>query len=361
MLKNKRFLICSGGTGGHVIPAVNFGNFLIDRGYECSLILDKRGAKYSNGFKGKIFLIYSSHLSGNIFFKIKSIFFLFFGFINSFIHIIKFKPHYCISFGSYATFSSLTSLLILKNFIKINFYIHEQNSIIGNVNLLFLRHAKYLFTNFEKIQNLKKKFIDKKIFVGFPSSQNYKKTIPNYNFNKDKVVIFIYGGSQGASSIINIFLSILNKLKTETLKKIKIIIQSPKNNFFEIKKITNNLNIDTDIKEFYENIDEILNISDIAITRSGAGTINDLIRYNLPSIIFPLINSKNNHQVHNANFLYELGGSICLNENQFDILESCKIFEEMINDEKKRKNMIMQLCKISLPNANQLMLNKIIK
>ena len=80
MLKNKRFLICSGGTGGHVIPAVNFGNFLIDRGYECSLILDKRGAKYSNGFKGKIFLIYSSHLSGNIFFKIKSIFFLFFGF-----------------------------------------------------------------------------------------------------------------------------------------------------------------------------------------------------------------------------------------------------------------------------------------
>ena len=40
---NKKILICTGGTGGHVIPAVYFGNFLINNGFECCLILDKRG------------------------------------------------------------------------------------------------------------------------------------------------------------------------------------------------------------------------------------------------------------------------------------------------------------------------------
>ena len=51
MNKNKQLLILTGGTGGHVIPAINYANYLISRGYQCSLLLDKRGSKYVNKFK----------------------------------------------------------------------------------------------------------------------------------------------------------------------------------------------------------------------------------------------------------------------------------------------------------------------
>ena len=85
MHQNNTILICTGGTGGHVIPAVNFANFLIEQGYECSLILDKRGNKYATKFKGKISIFTSSHLSGNIFFKIISLIKLMIGFFQSFI------------------------------------------------------------------------------------------------------------------------------------------------------------------------------------------------------------------------------------------------------------------------------------
>ena len=47
---NKKIVILSGGTGGHVIPAINFGNYLLSKGYVCSLIIDKRGKKYSKNF-----------------------------------------------------------------------------------------------------------------------------------------------------------------------------------------------------------------------------------------------------------------------------------------------------------------------
>ena len=47
MYQNNKTLICTGGTGGHVIPAINFANFLIEQGYECSIILDRRGNKYA--------------------------------------------------------------------------------------------------------------------------------------------------------------------------------------------------------------------------------------------------------------------------------------------------------------------------
>ena len=41
------FVIFTGGTGGHVFPAVSFGNFLIKKGFKCILITDNRGKKYT--------------------------------------------------------------------------------------------------------------------------------------------------------------------------------------------------------------------------------------------------------------------------------------------------------------------------
>ena len=158
MKKNNNILICTGGTGGHVIPAVNFGNYLILKGYRCSLMLDKRGIKYANNFKGNIISIQSSHLSGNFYFKVKSTFSLFIGFIQSIFYIVKIIPRHCISFGSYASFTPLLISIFFKFIKKIDIHIHEQNSVMGRVNLFFLPYSKNIFTNFEHINNIKKEF-----------------------------------------------------------------------------------------------------------------------------------------------------------------------------------------------------------
>ena len=47
-MKKTSFVIISGGTGGHVIPAVNFGNYIIKKGHNCYLFLDNRGEKYAS-------------------------------------------------------------------------------------------------------------------------------------------------------------------------------------------------------------------------------------------------------------------------------------------------------------------------
>jgi len=203
---SNKILILSGGTGGHVIPSINFGNFLIQKGYKCSLILDERGLKYSKIFNGKIYIIRSSHFSGNFFFKIKSIINLLIGLVQSLILIIKIKPNKCLSFGSYATFVPLVVILFLKIFIKIKIYLHEQNSVIGKVNLLFLPYAEYIFTNFNFVKNLKKKYFNKMHYVGLPSEVKLNLNIKSINKPKYKKIIFIYGGSQGSVPLINKFL-----------------------------------------------------------------------------------------------------------------------------------------------------------
>ena len=42
-MNRKIIYLLTGGTGGHVIPTVSFGNYLVSMGFQCILITDKRG------------------------------------------------------------------------------------------------------------------------------------------------------------------------------------------------------------------------------------------------------------------------------------------------------------------------------
>ena len=101
-MKNS-ILIITGGTGGHVIPAVNFFKYIKNKNDKVNLLTDIRGSKYINGINSdNIYKINSSHLSGNLFFKLNGIVKLIIGFFQSLKIFIKLKPNIIISFGSYA-------------------------------------------------------------------------------------------------------------------------------------------------------------------------------------------------------------------------------------------------------------------
>ena len=73
---------------------------------------------------------------------------------------------------------------------------------------------------------------------------------------------------------------------------------------------------------------------DLVISRSGAGTINELIKTEKPSILIPFPYSKNNHQEKNAMILAESGGSFLMNQSKI----SKEVFEEPIERIFKRKS-----------------------
>ena len=106
-------LIITGGTGGHVLPAVNFFKYLEENNKKVFILTDYRGNRYIHDInQNKIFNIYSSHFSGNLFFKLIASIKLLFGFIQSIIIFIKLKPKNIISFGSYASATPLLLSLI---------------------------------------------------------------------------------------------------------------------------------------------------------------------------------------------------------------------------------------------------------
>ena len=354
---NRNILIITGGTGGHVIPAVNFYNYVKNKNNKVYLLTDYRGSKYINDInENKIFKIYSSHLSGNLYFKLKSIIKLVAGFIQSLFIFIRLKPKTIISFGSYSSSMPLVCFLLFKFFFRTSLYIHEQNSVVGKVNKTFIKYSKQIFMNFEKDYINIKKYYNKISIVGLPQQINFnhlnkKNNRPFFNF-------LVFAGSQGSLDILFIFKGIIKNLEKKSyLQEIFFTIQAPLAQHKEIENLLKNNGYNFKIQNFYNNFDDILEKTDIALCRSGAGTINDLIKYKIPALICPLHDAKDNHQYENAKILSNIKSAIIVNRNKLKDDEIISFINKLANDKNFEKKLKENFNKIEIRNANELMWN----
>ncbi len=356
----KNFLLITGGTGGHVIPAKNFANYLSIKNINCTIITDKRGYKYFDNYSGKIYVISSSNLNGNIISKIFGIFKILLGLIQSFIIIFLLKPSHSISFGSYASFSPMLSCIVFKPFYKVKLYIHEQNSIIGRTNKFFLNFTNKLFLNFDIKSKINSKFKDKIFVVGFPEN-SFKKNFKISNKNSESnFTIFISGGSQGSEFVSNFATNLIKIIDNEKIIKAKFIFQCSKNLIKKQEEKLRNIKSPIILKDFFINIDEILANANLVICRAGAGTIVDLINFKLPSILIPLPSSKDNHQFFNAEILAKDDLAIIIDQNNDDLDRAKRHIYETYSNAKKLESMNKKFDMIQVKNSNTLIYKLII-
>ncbi len=332
----KKILISTGGTGGHVIPALNLYNHLKNK-FEVSIYTDLRGSKYiPNEIKKTIFEV-KKIPEKKYLFPLK-VFFLFISFIKSLIHFFCTKIDFVISTGGYM---SLPIVLAAKVFRK-KIILFEPNSIIGRSNKFLLRFSdKIICYDGNIITSTKKVVIEPLLNNCFYLKK--KKS----NVNSDSLKILIIGGSQSS-----LFFS--KNLKNEIInlsKKYKIEITQQLSSGFEIDNFKKEYE-DNDIKNhlfFFE--DNLLcknSEFDIAITRAGASSLAELSYLNIPFISIPFPHATDNHQYLNAKRYYDLNCCWILQEKTFNSGDIYKIINQIMIDKNE----------YSLKKSNLLKLNK---
>jgi len=159
------------------------------------------------------------------------------------------------------------------------------------------------------------------------------------------------GGSQGAKGINQIIYESLEFLMKKKFRIVHITGECNQQSF-QVKNFKNYVQ-----KKFTNEIAALIQNCDLVISRSGAGTINELKVAEKPSILIPYPYSKNNHQEKNAMILAESGGSLLMNQNKI----SKEIFEETIErifkiKSKNGKNSyeILDLMKKNMKNNNKI-------
>ena len=303
-----KILILSGGTAGHIHPAISIVERLNKNNNLFFWIGNKNGIEKYISYKHniKFFQIESFPLRKNRFINF---FFSFFSIIKSFFYAVKIilyiKPDLVLGMGGYVSGPSGLATYLLQY----SLIIHEQNSVFGYTNKILALFAKKILFSYPSIRK-KKNFI----FVGNPIRNNISKLYKNEK-KILKINILILGGSLG-SQVINRY--IFNNIKI-TKKKILLNIwhQTGKNNkdnnflLYSYKKyLKNNFRL----VKFINNIGKAYQWADLLICRGGAITLSEISHINTPSIIIPAKNSVDNHQLKNAYFMKKVYNAILIEE-----------------------------------------------
>lgn len=315
--------ITGGGTGGHLAIAKAFANELNSRGIKAIFIgsssgQDKMWFENSDIFEATYFLNSSGVVNKRGFGRLKSLI----NILNLAFKckkIFKFhKVSSVISVGGYSAAPAAFGAIICGK----KLYIHEQNAVIGRLNLILKPFAREFFSSY-----FEPKFdypVDEKFF-------KISKIRKNLN------TILFLGGSQGANFINNLALSLAKDLDKNG---IKIIHQCGQKDYEIIVEKYKELNIKAEVFAFSKDIDLFMSRADFCISRAGASTIWELCAASLPTLFIPFPYAANNHQFYNAKFLNDQNAAMVLKEYEID-----------------SKNLLNIICNINLEDISQKLIN----
>ena len=144
----KNILISTGGTGGHVVPAIILHEHLKNE-FNIYMTSDNRGIQYLDKDKYNIEIINTPKISKNIFllpFQILSLLILIF---KSIFFLKRKKIEILISMGGYMSLP----LCIASKILKLKFFLFEPNMVLGRSNKFFINSCKKIFCYSNEIKN----------------------------------------------------------------------------------------------------------------------------------------------------------------------------------------------------------------
>ncbi len=334
---NKNIIIATGGTGGHILPAVSLVNYLNKIGFNLFLTTDRRGLKFidTSGINNLKIINGSSINKKNIFIAPLLIFV---AVLKSFFYLLKVKPKFIFGMGGYASFPVCAAAIILK----IPFILYENNLQLGKANRILLPFAKKIFISYKEIIGIKDKYSNKTDVIGnIIREQILDNYNPKENDSFNTLKILVLGGSQAAKIFAEFLPKIFVKCKKENID-IKIFQQCLPNQVANLKKIYEENNVKCELFSFTFNIIKFYEMSNLVITRSGSSALAELLNCKLPIITIPLKSSAENHQLKNAKYFVSKGYAIMIEENDienelFQLLKSINKNNEILNTLKENQ------------------------
>lgn len=285
----RKILIATGGTGGHLFPARQLSELLTDS----EVVFAGHKLEQTPFFDRKVpyVEITSSAKKTNLWAHLK-------GLWQSLRLILRFKPDVVVGFGSFYSFPVVLAAVLLRK----KLILFEANCSIGIVNKWFAPFADALALQFP-LPEKKAVYVPLLPWVGkqkeLIAPQEARR---RYGLDPDLFTILVFGGSQGAVFINKTFCQAAALLHQRGCR-FQVIHLTGKEDP-EIRYAGKAV-----VKPFEREMSLAYSAADLVVSRCGAGTTAELIRFRKPAIVIPYPYAYD-HQRHNGLFLQ--GGACVL-------------------------------------------------
>ena len=343
-MNKKKIIIATGGTGGHIFPALSLAKNFVKNDYIVEIITDKRGLKYIGKQKNiKLILNISATIfKKNIINLLFSVFVIFFSYVKSLVILFRANPSVVFGMGGHASFP----VCMAARTLNIPFIIYENNIQIGKSNKYLLPFAYKIFVSYQDLAGIKKKYDHKINVIGNIIREEILNLKKNNQFTPATLHILVLGGSQGAKSFGNLLPKVFEQCKKENIN-IKLFQQCTESQTKKLSEIYKNLNFDFDLFNFTNNISKYFSKTELAITRSGSSITAELLNCNIPFISIPYPHATDSHQEKNANYFEKKGYSYSIKETEVDeklfpliksFYKDKKLLNQIIEKQKKHSD-----------------------
>ncbi len=402
-----KIVFAGGGSAGHIIPIIAITReirriclaaanrkqkepqfiYFGPKDEFSSILLSQEGIKIKYILTGKI----RRSLDLKSFFQnlIDILFKIPVGAVQAFTHLLFLGPDLIFSKGGYGSVPVVISGWILETPI----FLHESDSVPGLANRFLSKSALKIFVSFQETECFP---LEKMILTGNPIRKEIlqgskEEATKLFKLKKGKPLILILGGSQGAQRINDKILEILPEL----LKNFEILHQCGEKNFKQVKAESEAIIPKTDLgaapynheesytgqapldknhligqapKKHYhlfpflreEEIKQAYQAADLVISRAGAGSIFEIAALGKPSILIPLPESAQNHQIKNAYAYARNEACLVVEENNFTARFFLGKLKHLVSNLEKLEKMSLAAREFSKPQAARIIAEHIV-
>ena len=336
-----KIIVSGGGTGGHIYPALTLIRTIQEKAPETEFlyvgtrqglesdIIPKENIPFfaldlAGGFE-RHFTLANIKRAANAILSVKKA-----------MNIVKnFKPDVVVGTGGYVC----GPILLAASLEKVPTLIQEQNVVAGITNKILSKFVTKIAVGCEGALNHFPK--DKTVYTGNPIRAEVlqgtrEEGLQYFDFDSDKPVILISGGSRGARSINRAMVDVL--VNAATNPTVQYLHVTGKGEYDDIITRIKDAGVELEtlrhirVEPYLYNMPQAMAMADLAVFRAGATGLAELTARGIPSILIPYPYAAENHQEYNARALVEVGAarmilnkdltSELLQENITELLES---------------------------------------
>lgn len=323
-MNDKRpIILCAGGTGGHVAPAIAVYEELRARGIPCQILTDERCQSFvaasiqeTRDYRVLRAIPLTQTAGGIVRFSIALIQTL----CICFWRYCANRPRAVLVFGGYTSLGAGIMAFLLK----IPLYVHEQNAHLGRTNRFLSRMARHLLLTFSETTGIPPVIASKTRVTGIPvraaivALKNRPYAAPK---SEEPFHFTILGGSQGARFFSDLLPNALVTMPDDLQERLRIHHQVPLSDLRHVRALYDVLSINAECAPFFPNVPELLASSHGVMARAGASTIGELMHARIPAILVPYPAALDDHQMLNARLIEKEGGAWVF--EQKDMTPSC--------------------------------------
>ncbi|QQS26540.1 undecaprenyldiphospho-muramoylpentapeptide beta-N-acetylglucosaminyltransferase [bacterium] len=241
--------------------------------------------------------------------------------------------------------------------LKLPLVIHESDTVMGMTNRVLSTYAQVVATGFpaDSLHNIKS--TARVVATGNPVRQavlggNRVRAQRHFGLDGARPTILFIGGSLGAHAINQAVFSVIDNL----VETYNVIHQTGDREIdaamFRRQKLADQVRNHYVPQAFFQaELADAYALADIVVTRCGANVLAELALLSKPTILVPLPNSANGHQLKNAQYLLKKGAARMIEQSKLTPITLRATIDNLADSASDQKYLGQALHRLAEPDA----------